>query len=1085
MRSLKVLALALAVLLTSAGSAYADANFASSFQTIDAGSAPDRVRICHSLFNTGSDAAHAVQVTENLPVGLSAIDGSGDASLDGVPASFVFDASFAGMTTFYADDVIFPDQLMKMCFEAKVDFPQDPRVFSANSGYVYWTDASDMAGRNQPIPSSDVYFYDPATVMPVANDDVLATNEDTLTDLSSITANDTSGSSAGVLKIEQIVTQPAHGEVTLNAQTHEATYTPDPDFSGSDSFTYKVADDSGTSENAATVSLTVAPDNDKPSFTPDAGFTVAEDAPTTYFPVLSMASAGPADESQTLTFVTVQPPAHGTFSMTPEGGVQYRPDADYAGQDFFIVRAHDTDGAFAEQTINITVTQVNDDPTSIAKSVTTDEDTPATLDPFVGTTAGPLGEDALLQIDGLSAADHGEVSFDQDTGLIRYTPAADYYGIDYFSYILTDSDGATVAVPVPVNVASVNDAPTRGEVSLTTSMAKPVSFDVLDGAAAGPDNEDGQQLELIATTDPQHGTVTPGDASFITYTPADGFAGSDSFTFTLSDGDKQIEVPVSVQVAWKADMTAAVLDVPSTLPAGQTRTIKVTARNAGGDRDTAKVLVQTPEHTVLTPDSSLDCSTPQPDAAVCDTAALADGEQTELAFKVKANADAALGDAQVKATVQTYNAVDTDTSNDSRQATVKIVAAADLTVQRAVSAEQVKAGGQLTYTYKVANTGPSTAADVQLYAGFEGAAAVSGAPGCSAGDVISCPVGDLAAGASKNVTYTVTAGVAGTVIQDKVKATTSTDLVDEPAGAKTSGEITVSAGEQIIDPKPDPKPRPEDTPPLPIKVTPPSFDISQTFSTQVAGIGGIVFSKIQYVQLGSIKSSLTYTTFVFSMFNGVASAGQSDPGVEIISVSAPDGPCKIGPGTATCPIRGLNPGEKVQIDVKLRPLRAGQIASTVSASADGVKTVTLNSGQLTAKPPVIQKANKAALKGRVTSDRQVIGRDRVQSLRVRLNAKTRQLVLGARVCVRLPKGVKAFRAGEIRTMTGSLVKGARKGKVTKQGVCYTVARLNQRGVRIALAVRYAKRLTARPALQVTVTAPNTKTLKVTRTFKVR
>ena len=60
-----------------------------------------------------------------------------------------------------------------------------------------------------------------------------------------------------------VVDQPSHGSVTLS-QDGTFSYTPNGDYSGTDSFTYKVNDGSRDSD-VATVDLTVNPVNDAPT----------------------------------------------------------------------------------------------------------------------------------------------------------------------------------------------------------------------------------------------------------------------------------------------------------------------------------------------------------------------------------------------------------------------------------------------------------------------------------------------------------------------------------------------------------------------------------------------------------------------------------------------------------------------------------------------------------------------------------------------------------------------------------------------------------------------------------------------------
>jgi Ca2+-binding RTX toxin-like protein len=56
-----------------------------------------------------------------------------------------------------------------------------------------------------------------------------------------------------------VVTGPAYGETSVNPQTGKITYTPNRGFVGTDTFTYKVCDESGACSNDATVTITVEP----------------------------------------------------------------------------------------------------------------------------------------------------------------------------------------------------------------------------------------------------------------------------------------------------------------------------------------------------------------------------------------------------------------------------------------------------------------------------------------------------------------------------------------------------------------------------------------------------------------------------------------------------------------------------------------------------------------------------------------------------------------------------------------------------------------------------------------------------------
>src|SRR4029450_3877754 len=97
----------------------------------------------------------------------------------------------------------------------------------------------------------------PVNDAPVANDDTASVVED-----GSVTVNvlgNDSDIDNDTLTVTA-VTQGANGAVTLNP----VTYTPSPNFFGTDSFTYTISDGTGGvgGTDTATVNVTIAPSND-------------------------------------------------------------------------------------------------------------------------------------------------------------------------------------------------------------------------------------------------------------------------------------------------------------------------------------------------------------------------------------------------------------------------------------------------------------------------------------------------------------------------------------------------------------------------------------------------------------------------------------------------------------------------------------------------------------------------------------------------------------------------------------------------------------------------------------------------------
>jgi hypothetical protein len=83
-----------------------------------------------------------------------------------------------------------------------------------------------------------------------------------------------------------------------------------------------------------------------------------------------------------------------------------------------------------------------------------------------------------------------------------------------------------------IAVRPVNDRPLARADAAQTDVGRPVAIDVL----ANDNDAEGGRLSLLGATVAAHGAVTIGGGVLL-YTPARGYAGLDSFAYTVSDPD--------------------------------------------------------------------------------------------------------------------------------------------------------------------------------------------------------------------------------------------------------------------------------------------------------------------------------------------------------------------------------------------------------------------------------------------------------------------------------------------------------------------------------------------------------------------
>ena len=131
---------------------------------------------------------------------------------------------------------------------------------------------------------------------------------------------------------------------------------------------------------------------------------------------------------------------------------------------------------------------------------------------------------------------HGTLTPDAngDGGFV-YTPYFGYYGTDSFTYMAADSAGTSTPVTVTITVNALPPFAQGGSYSVTENQNLTVNA---PGLLADDFDPNGLPLSAILVTSPAHGTLTPdsnGDGGFV-YTPANGFYGTDSFTYEATDG---------------------------------------------------------------------------------------------------------------------------------------------------------------------------------------------------------------------------------------------------------------------------------------------------------------------------------------------------------------------------------------------------------------------------------------------------------------------------------------------------------------------------------------------------------------------
>ncbi|WP_426107126.1 Ig-like domain-containing protein [Massilia sp. TSP1-1-2] len=319
-----------------------------------------------------------------------------------------------------------------------------------------------------------------------------------------------------------VVSQPAHGQITVNADG-SWSYTPALYFFGTDSFSYKVNDGIDDS-NTATVVLNVA----EIAFAPTLGDSIVnlDENGSARFEPLATAFDRNGD---VLSAVLLTQPAHGLITVNADGSWTYTPELFYFGSDSFTYKVSDAAADSNMATVTLNVAEIAFAPTLGDVSIHLSENAAASFNPLA--SAADLNHDVLNAVL-VSMPSHGVLTVNAD-GSWTYTPALYYFGSDSFTFKVSDGNAYSNTATVVLNVAEIAFAPTLANSALSLDENASASFNPLAHAL---DLNPNDVLAALVVSQPAHGAISVNADGSWTYTPAQYYFGTDSFTYKVNDG---------------------------------------------------------------------------------------------------------------------------------------------------------------------------------------------------------------------------------------------------------------------------------------------------------------------------------------------------------------------------------------------------------------------------------------------------------------------------------------------------------------------------------------------------------------------
>ena len=236
-------------------------------------------------------------------------------------------------------------------------------------------------------------------------------------------------------------------------------------------------------------------------------------------------------------------------------------------------RAHVDIGAYELQNLG---------PSAVAQSVATNQATPLQI-----TFAGSDPEGDALTYEVTSNPAHGTLSAISGNS-VTYTPAASHHGSDSFAFRAVDAYGANSS-PATVSI-TINGAPTAAAQSVLTNQ------DTAKAIALAATDPEGDTFTFSIVTNPAHGTLSAISGSEVTYTPAAGYHGADSFTFRATDSKGAAGASATVSITVNGAPVA--VNQSAALVRGSSKTLTLGANDPEGDARTLSI-VNAPAHGTL------------------------------------------------------------------------------------------------------------------------------------------------------------------------------------------------------------------------------------------------------------------------------------------------------------------------------------------------------------------------------------------------------------------------------------------------------------------------------------------------------
>ena len=377
----------------------------------------------------------------------------------------------------------------------------------------------------------------PISDAPVVNDVTFTENEDTpSTNVLPVIDPDENEEFTFILE-----SLPENGTASIGTNSDNTagfiTYTPNLNWNGTEQFTYRVKDKSNLYSNIASITFNILAVDDPVSANDINSYTAVN---ATKNIVLNATNV----DNDELTYSIVDNPTNGSASIS--GNIAtYAPNLNWNGTDSFTYKVNDgiTDSNMA--TVTIIVNDNGTVPVANDISIATDEDIAIQF----SLDASDVDNDSLVYSLDTGPSNGSVVINDSASGLVTYTPNENWNGQDSFTYKANDGGQDSNIAQVIITVNAVNDAPVANNLNFQINQDTELLYKIVNDSDNSDADGNDQVARYYIISQPSNGSAhfedsfgnvnDADDASgkYISYTPNTLWTGTDTFTYTVQDGE--------------------------------------------------------------------------------------------------------------------------------------------------------------------------------------------------------------------------------------------------------------------------------------------------------------------------------------------------------------------------------------------------------------------------------------------------------------------------------------------------------------------------------------------------------------------